>query len=60
MKIVVTIKKVVSKYYKTNMVTYCLKCKRKTKNKDTKMIKTENGRLDLSSTSVVAVKNQDL
>ena len=29
-----TIKKVVRKYYKTNMVTYCLKCKRKTKSKE--------------------------
>ena len=32
-------KKVVSKYYKTNMLTYCLKCKRKAKSKDAKMIK---------------------
>ena len=43
------------------MLTYCLKCKRKAKNKDAKMIKIKNGRLNLSSKcAVVAVKNQDL
>ena len=31
------------------MLTYCLKCKRNTKSKDAKMIKTKNGRLILSS-----------
>ena len=31
------------------MLTYCLKCKRNTKNKDAKMVKTRNGRLVLSS-----------
>ena len=41
-------KKVVIKYYKTNMSTYCVKCKRNTKNKDAKMTKTKNGRLILS------------
>ena len=31
------------------MLTYCLKCKRNTKNTDVKMIKTKNDRLNLSS-----------
>ena len=31
------------------MLTYCLKCKRNTKNIDSKMVKTKNGRLVLSS-----------
>ena len=35
------------------MLTYCLKCKRNTKNKDAKMIKTKNGRLALSSKCAV-------
>ena len=35
------------------MLTYCLKCRKNTKNKDAKMIKTENGRLALSSKCVV-------
>ena len=35
------------------MLTYCLKCKRNTKSKDAKMIKTKNGRL-----IYMAVKNQ--
>ena len=35
------------------MLTYCLKCKRNTKNIDAKMIKTKNGRLALSSKCVV-------
>ena len=35
------------------MVTYCLKCRKNTKNKDAKMIKTTNGRLALSSKCVV-------
>ena len=30
------------------MLTYCLKCKKNTKNKDAKMIKTKNGKLALS------------
>ena len=30
------------------MLTYCLKCKRNTGNKDAKMIKTKNGRVILS------------
>ena len=33
------------------MLTYCLKCRKNTKNKDAKMIKTKNGRLALSSKS---------
>ena len=45
-------KRVVSKYYKRNRLTYGLKCKRKTKSKDEKMIKTRNGRLALSSNCV--------
>ena len=35
------------------MLTYCLKCKRNTRNKDAKMIKTKYGRLPLSSKCVV-------
>ena len=35
------------------MLTYCLKCRKNTKNKDAKMIKTKNGRLALSSKCVV-------
>ena len=35
------------------MLTYCLKCKKITKNKDAKIIKTKNGRLALSSKCVV-------
>ena len=31
------------------MLTYCLKCKRNTKNIDSKMLKTKNSRLMLSS-----------
>ena len=31
------------------MMTYCLKCKKNTKNIDAKMIKTKNGKLMLSS-----------
>ena len=43
------IKKVVIEYYKTNILTYCLVCKRNAENKDVKMVKTKNGRLMLSS-----------
>ena len=35
------------------MLTYCLKCKRNTKNIDSKMLKTKNGRLMLSSKRAV-------
>ena len=35
------------------MLTYCLKCKNNTKNKDAKVIKTKNGRLMLSSNCAV-------
>ena len=35
------------------MLAHCLKYKRKTKNIDAKMIKTKNGRLDLSSKCAV-------
>ena len=35
------------------MLTYCLKCKRNTENKDAKMIKTKNGRVILSSKCAV-------
>ena len=31
------------------MLTYCLKCKRNTENKDPKMVKTKNGKIGLSS-----------
>ena len=31
------------------MLTYCLKCKKNTKNIDAKMMKTKNGRFVLSS-----------
>ena len=49
--------KVVIKHYKTNMLTYCLKCKKNSKktpeNKNAKMVKTKNGRLALSSKCAV-------
>ena len=35
------------------MLTYCLKCKRNTKNIDAKILKTENGRSALSSKCAV-------
>ena len=35
------------------MLTYCLKCKRNTKNIDAKMIKTKNSRLNLPSKCAV-------
>ena len=35
------------------MLTYCLKCKNNTKNKDAKVIKTKNSRLMLSSNCAV-------
>ena len=35
------------------MLTYCLKCKKNTKNIDAKMLKTKNGRLSLSSKCAV-------
>ena len=55
------IKEVVIKCYKTNILTQCLKCKRKTKYKDAKMVKTKNGGLALSSKcAVCGSKNQDL
>ena len=31
------------------MLAYCLKCRKNTKNKDAKMVKTKNGRLALLS-----------
>ena len=43
----------VSNITKTNMLTYCLKCRESTRNKDAKMIKTKNGRLALSSKCAV-------
>ena len=43
------------------MLTYCLKCKKNTKNVDAKMMKTKNGRFMLSSNVLyVAVKRQNL
>ena len=41
-----------------NMLTYCLKCKNKTENVDSKMLKTKNTRKILSSKCAI-VKNQD-
>ena len=35
------------------MLTYCLKCRKNTKNIDAKMIKAKNGRLALSSKCAV-------
>ena len=35
------------------MLTYCLKCKKNTKNIDAKMMKTKNGRFMLSSKCAV-------
>ena len=35
------------------MLTYCLKCRKNTKNKDAKIAKTKNGRLALLSKCVV-------
>ena len=46
-------KKAVIKYYKTNMLTYCLKCKKNTENKDAKVVKTKNGRIASSSNCAV-------
>ena len=46
-------KKAIIEYYKTNMLTYCLVCKKNTENKDTKMVKTKNGGLMLSSNCAV-------
>ena len=47
--------------YKTNMKTYCLVFRKDTDNINSKMIKTKNGRLMLSSSVLcVKIKNQDL
>ena len=35
------------------MLSYCLKCRKNTKNKDAKMIKTQNGRVILASQCAV-------
>ena len=35
------------------MLTYCLKCKKDTKNKEVKLVKTKNGRIALSSNCIV-------
>ena len=40
------------------MLTYCLKCKRNTKNIDAKMIKTKNGRLNVSSKCAACGSNK--
>ena len=42
------------------MLTYCLKYKKNTKNKDAKMMKTKNARFVLSSKCAEAVKTQNL
>ena len=44
-----------------NILTYCLKCKKNTKNIDAKMMKIKNGRFMLSSNVLyMTVKNQNL
>ena len=35
------------------MLTYCLKCKKDTENKEVKLVKTKNGRIALSSNCAV-------
>ena len=35
------------------MLIYCLNCKRNTKNKDAKIVKTKNGRIALSSECII-------
>ena len=40
-------------HYKTNMLIYYLKCKKNTKNIDTRIMKTKNGRFALSSKCAV-------
>ena len=35
------------------MLTYCLKCKKDTENKEVKLVKTKNGRIALSSSCAV-------
>ena len=43
------------------MNTYCLVCRKNTENKDTKIIKTKNGRLQMRSyCSIYGNKNLDL
>ena len=42
------------------MLSYCLKCKKDTKNVDSRMLKTKNGRTVLSKFAVCGSKNQDL
>ena len=39
--------KIVSNIIKINVLTYCLKRRKSTNNKDVKMLKTKNSRLDL-------------
>ena len=43
--------------FKTNMLTYCVKCRRDTENIDPKMVKTKNNRLIMQSKcSVCGIK----
>ena len=44
------------------MLTYCLKCKKETENVDSKVLKTKNGKMMLSSKRAIggSKKNQDL
>ena len=42
-----------SNIIKTNILIYCLKCRKNAKNKGAKMVKTKNGRLALSSKCAV-------
>ena len=46
-------KKGVIKYYRTNMLTYCLVCKKDIVKKNAKMVKTKNGTIALSSKCIV-------
>ena len=48
--------------YKTNKQTYCMSCKKNTGNKDGKVIRTKNGRLQMKSHCSVfwGIKRQDL
>ena len=48
----------VSNILKTSMLTYCLKCRKNTKNKDAKMVKTKNGKLALSSKCAVCASKK--
>ena len=43
------------------MLTYCLVCRKNTENKDSKIVKTKNNKLMLSSKCIISVtKSQNL